>query len=61
MITAWEVYKIEYDMGEDTERHIAYYACKNIKLAFERWKNEGGFNSGFGLRLALAKPEWIKG
>jgi len=61
MITVWEIYRLidEDDAGPANE-HVRCYHYGRIEQALAHWKNAGGFSAGYGLRLALAKPEWLK-
>jgi len=59
MVPVWEVYVVKQtrDM-EDYEAHVRYH--RKVEDALQHWKNAGGFQNRYGIRLALAKPEWIK-
>lgn len=60
MITVWEVYRLmdDGDFAHMSE-HVRYYPYRELNKALEHWKSAGGFPGGYGLRLALAKPEWM--
>ena len=59
VIPVWEVYAIrENPSGDEYEEHICY--CREVEKALQRWKASGGFQKGYGVRLALAKSKWIK-
>ena len=61
MITVWEIYRLVDDSDfNSSNEHVRYFYYGETGQALEHWKSTGGFSAGYGLRLALAKPEWVK-
>lgn len=61
MITVWEVYRLADDSDSNSaNEHVRYYYYGETEQALKHWRSAGGFSAGYGLRLALAKPDWLE-